>query len=266
MNGAPLRVCLARRTVALAPRRASSPSRRPGSHVSVARVVHSEPLVQVRHALVVVLCAAVAACDASGAGSLDAGSPAIVAVEAGYANGGDDGALGCSLDGDACSEPSECCSGTCTRGVCGAGPYCSPPGAPCSSPAACCSHECALGLCADDSAPPPPAPCTPSAPACGDAGACCGGACLGGYCSSCATPLGAGACPVCIGNACCDAIGACLGDPACAAFLQCVLSCEGDGGTGYACALGPCRPDADAITLPVVQCYASSCTAECHGS
>jgi hypothetical protein len=207
---------------------------------------------------------AVWGCHDSGAS--DAGPPVIVSVEDGYPATGDDGSVGCAIDDEPCPDAGACCSGTCTGGVCGTGATCGLPGTPCTSPDTCCSRECYEGICADDVISTPPAPCSSSAPACGDAGACCAGACLGGSCSVCDTPLGAGACPVCIGNTCCEAVGACFGDPACASFLACVLSCEGDGGTGFACALGACRPDADAVTLPVVQCYASACTGECHGS
>lgn len=52
----------------------------------------------------------------------------------------------CRPDGVDCTNPSQCCTGTCPNGRCGAAP-CLPAGAGCTSPSQCCVGICQNGRC-----------------------------------------------------------------------------------------------------------------------
>ena len=212
------------------------------------------------------VCAALAtwSCD-------DARSPPPAGVDAAVLDdrrpaSGDDGAEGCVLDGYACGDAGECCSGVCSDGLCGLGGTCVLAGGACATPDECCTRQCTSSVCTGTANYPSPPTCINVDAACDGGTPCCSGGCTGGYCMTCQTLIGPGACNACIADACCPTVSQCSGDESCHAFLQCVVACEGDGGSGYACALGSCRPDADALTTGMVECYASSCTTACHGS
>jgi hypothetical protein len=59
----------------------------------------------------------------------------------------------CTTNGDPCTGAAQCCSASCTAGVCGSG-GCQPNGAACTGAAACCSGLCTGGACAEAPIPP----------------------------------------------------------------------------------------------------------------
>jgi len=77
------------------------------------------------------------------------GPVAVPVVNKGRDASGDDGSEGCVLDGYACGDAGECCSGACSEGICGLGGTCLPPGAACMMPDECCTRLCVEGGCAD---------------------------------------------------------------------------------------------------------------------
>jgi len=88
---------------------------------------------------------ALAACGTSTSSS-DAGPPPQV-LDDGRPAGGDDGSLGCVLDGYPCADGSPCCAGVCTAGFCGEGGTCLPKGTACSTANDCCSRACTASHC-----------------------------------------------------------------------------------------------------------------------
>jgi hypothetical protein len=88
---------------------------------------------------------ALASCSSTGSSS-DAGEEPVI-IDDGRPASGDDGSLGCVLDGYPCADASPCCAGVCTAGFCGEGGTCLPKGTPCSSANVCCSHACAASQC-----------------------------------------------------------------------------------------------------------------------
>ena len=89
-------------------------------------------------------------------------------------------ALVCKSDGALCSAATECCSGQCTQTnggqhVCGAAPTCAANGTACSVPADCCSQSC-TGTCVD------PNQCKAVSQACGSDANCCTNSCVNGVC------------------------------------------------------------------------------------
>lgn len=211
-------------------------------------------------------CAALAtwSCD-DARSTVPAGVDAAV-LDDGRPASGDDGAEGCVLDGYACGDAGECCSGACTGGLCGLGGACVLVGGSCTTPDECCSRVCAGSLCAGDANGASLPNCLADDAPCGIGTVCCGGACTGGHCHSCTYSLGTTACDACISETCCATFSVCLVEPACASMLACVVACERAGGSGSACALQSCAVDADALSAAMSACYATSCTAACSGS
>ncbi|HEY5242677.1 MAG TPA: hypothetical protein VIJ22_14455 [Polyangiaceae bacterium] len=89
---------------------------------------------------------AVASCT-DAASTSDGGGDAAV-IDEGRLPSGDDGAEGCVLDGYACGDAGQCCSGACVAGLCGEGGTCLPAGSGCTTSDACCSRECTAAQCA----------------------------------------------------------------------------------------------------------------------
>ena len=62
------------------------------------------------------------------------------------------GTEACKMDGAACTSPLECCTGACSAGcgvqICGDVTFCCAVGAPCTIDAECCTHTCTNGVCA----------------------------------------------------------------------------------------------------------------------
>jgi len=205
----------------------------------------------------------VASCDDEPTPSTGGGDAAV--IDEGRLPSGDDGSEGCVLDGYACGDAGECCSGACSEGLCGTGEACLEAGATCTTRDQCCTRTCTSSICTGTANEPSPPSCINDDAVCDGGTPCCDRQCTAGYCSTCPESIGPGACNACIANACCDTVGQCVNDPSCFAFLVCVVSCGSEGGTGFDCALGACAVDADAFTTKMAECYAGSCTAQCHG-
>ena len=75
----------------------------------------------------------------------------------------------CRPDGVDCSNPSQCCTGACENGLCGAAP-CRPASSGCTSPSQCCSRICEVGFCRS-------APCRADSVNCAVNLDCCSGVC-----------------------------------------------------------------------------------------
>lgn len=204
----------------------------------------------------------VASCDDAPSTSSGGGDAAV--IDEGRLPSGDDGAEGCVLDGYPCGDTGECCSGACSEGLCGTGESCLDAGATCTTQDQCCTRQCTSSVCTGTANEPSPPTCIGDDALCDGGTACCDGQCTGGYCVNCPNVIGPGACNACIADVCCTTVAQCSGDTSCHAFLACVVSCEGDGGTGFDCALGSCAAGADALTTKMAECYAGSCTSQCH--
>lgn len=169
----------------------------------------------------------------SNAHTITVGAPA---VDAHLAHGDHGGACApvCRVDGVACINGSECCSGSCPSGVCR--PVCSENGTACGGDGECCSGVCNAGVCSN--------PCAEEGAECGAGGDCCTGNCADGICGA---ACGANDTPCTTGSDCCsgvctDTTKTCASDctigpelhgPECNTDLDC---CEGSG----VCILGLC--------------------------
>ncbi len=105
---------------------------------------------------------------------------------------------GCLALASACSQNAECCSGTCSGGVC-AYPACTPDHLACTSNGSCCSQSCVGGACA-----PLNTACSTLGNPCAANAECCSHLCTGGACAAssfCGQP----------GDACATAADCCTG-------------------------------------------------------
>lgn len=152
----------------------------------------------------------------------------------------------CFPDLAGCTDGAECCTGVCTEGQCAASSRtCLPDGLGCQHPAQCCSQTCA-GLCG---AVPAEGGLADVAP--GDTGS-----------PLCA--VGATTCDACLATACCAQIEACRGDAVCAKAIECLTTCEQNGGSGFACAEGQCSTPADQFTTNLFTCGSQECLSPCY--
>lgn len=205
---------------------------------------------------------AVASCSRA-ASTADAGADAADEV-VGYPPTGDDGSEGCVPDGYPCGDAGACCSAACTGGVCGTGAACSIGGAPCTNADECCSRVCTAGECVGLTPFSPPQDCVGAGDVCQTGAPCCYGGCVSGYCTYCPYLFATGACDECVAGACCDKLADCFDDPTCKSFLQCIVSCEQNGGSGADCATEPCAAGEDATSIALTPCFTSSCASSCN--
>jgi hypothetical protein len=173
------------------------------------------------------------------------------------------GELACSPVGASCTEPSQCCDGICSGGVCAP---CGPVGSACSDDSQCC-----FSLCDDDAGV-----CVPN-PTCEPLGAACDGEqanCCSGFC----TPLNVCGTPSCGHDVCTP--GAPLSET-CSACVDMVCSeqpsCCSTGWNGLCVSLAnvtcgagcaACLPDGDACAPngpPCCDgsCFEGTCTSAC---
>ena len=188
-------------------------------------------------------------------GDSDAGGDGVATDAAPGADGGHvsslDGSQGwpdgqCFPDLAGCTEGTQCCAGTCTGGQCAAGSRtCLPDGLGCQHPAQCCSQTCA------DVCGAVPAEASLADVAVGDAG--------GTICT-----VGSTTCDACLSSACCAQVEACKNDAVCTKALQCLTSCEQNGGSGFACAQGQCSAPADQFTTNLFTCGSQKCLSPCY--
>jgi hypothetical protein len=191
--------------------------------------------------------------DAGDGGSpvgADAGGPDSTAV---------DSAPPCTPDGGSCTSSAQCCGGEgCIDSTCGGGATgCSPNGANCMADGECCAGQCSKGFCG------PPSNCRQDLAICSSAAQCCSLACANHLCgaSNCAA-LGPSQCDTCMALSCCSELSACEPDAMCLAYLQCLVSCEMDGGAGESCSQG-CASPGDPLTSQLQQCAAQNCLTAC---
>lgn len=176
---------------------------------------------------------------------------------------------GCLDIGQACTDPTECCGGVCTRGFCSTTTgTCEAAGEECLAPSDCCSGRCETE--ADGVRRCQATTCVAAGGACEAAFECCSLYCLDGTCTeggSCAQigdacADGFDCCSnVCTGDACQATDGMCLPlGEACGSGTCCSRQCETlpDGGTmcvgDYAC-----RPPGE-VCLSDDMCCTMSCT------
>ena len=153
----------------------------------------------------------------------------------------------CFPDLSGCSEGTQCCSGVCVGGQCGAsGRDCLPDGLGCQHAAQCCSLACSAtcgGVTMDAGEP--------------DVSASDGS-------SSSVCTFGTTFCDACLNTECCTEIEACQGDAVCASQLQCLVTCERNGGSGFACAAGLCSKPSDQATTNLFTCGSQKCFSPCY--
>jgi hypothetical protein len=159
---------------------------------------------------------------------IDASGPDSAPSDSAPAGPPDGSTTGCSPDGTVCHSDGECCVGRCSKGFCGLSSSCQEDGVICSNAAQCCSLACTNQLC---------------------------GA------SNCAA-LGPSQCDTCTALSCCSQLGACEPDPGCLAYLQCLVSCEMDGGAGLPCSQG-CASLGGSAASQLQQCVQQQCLTAC---
>ena len=142
-------------------------------------------------------------------------------------------------------------------------PQCKPNGAQCVSPVECCTFECSFGVCGG---PPPPPPCKPDGAPCGSAGECCSNTCNG----TCGVQVGCAVtsnklCDQCLAQSCCNQMVACNGDAPCNMWQACVMNCEQQGSSAFACTQpnSPCDPPADGAEQALDACGQKFCAKQC---
>ena len=167
-------------------------------------------------------------------------------------SGGVCAAIACTPEGAACTTAGACCSGVCTSNVCAALPACTAVGATCTASSQCCSgHSCVSGKCAA---------CSAGGATCTTASACCSDSCSGnpkkctgslpGYCSpnqaACTTNAG-----------CC--VGECTNNVCCLAESTAGCSSNSECCNGY-CTNGSCCGPLSSTCTTSAQCCSGSCT------
>jgi len=156
---------------------------------------------------------------------------------------------GCNELGTACNVGADCCSGTCTGGVCA--DACAPDGSDCSVGSDCCSQSCNGGVCG--------AACAPVGGACGFGTPCCSGTCVSGTCAPVACPSDGSACGNCIAGSCCGQLLSCLTSPGCIDDIQCFIGCA-SGGSPATC-LFQCVDSPQAFQA--LTCIGINCAGAC---
>jgi len=155
----------------------------------------------------------------------------------------------CSAVGAACTQSTNCCSESCSGGVCVA-VTCAAKGASCTTAAQCCSATCTGGVCAANA-------CMGlSATGCTTAAQCCTNKCTAGVCvangttctpnNTCATSATCCSTETCNGGVCCKAVGI-----SCSSNSQCC--------GGY-CNGGTCTTPLSGACSASTQCKSGNCT------
>ncbi len=165
----------------------------------------------------------------------------------------------CTPHGGSCTMEGQCCNGeACSDSTCGGSGACNPDGTMCTSFTPCCSGSCFHGFCG------PPSNCQGQGAICSIGSQCCSRQCTDNLCGAgnCAA-LGPSPCDTCTALSCCGALSACEPDPGCLSYLQCVVGCESDGGTGFSCTQGQCASLGGSLAGQLEQCVQQMCLTEC---
>lgn len=157
----------------------------------------------------------------------------------GFAGDGDAG-FACAADGDSCSVPEQCCSGTCAPVATFEGVVtlrcsgCVDAGGLCTTGSDCCGRSCVAGSCAEPASPDAGTACAPLGAGCAGSADCCSAICSLGLCRTCHA-----AGDSCGGNADCCA-GSCL-DGSCACQAEGTLCGADTQCCSQICSNGACR-------------------------
>jgi hypothetical protein len=130
---------------------------------------------------------------------------------------------------------------------------CTPNGGTCVAFSDCCSNTCSAGICS--------AQCEQNGSSCTDPSQCCDGQCNGGVCGPPTCPVGGNACEDCLGANCCGQALMCLDTPMCATALECIFACAEQGTVPLPACFGQCG--APPQVIPLALCANNSCAGIC---
>jgi hypothetical protein len=75
--------------------------------------------------------------------------------------------------------------------------------------------------------------------------------------------VGPTTCDLCLAQSCCAQVDTCKQDATCVQALKCLVSCERNGASGFACAEGECNKPSDQATTDLFSCGFQGCPSPC---